>query len=300
MTQSDWISMLPPFAAPDPRPLAGAISKNTMRAISQDTFGGPEVLHEVLTERPKPISNEVLVAVHAAGLNPTDRKHRAGSMRFGEPPFTLGEGVTPHQVGDEVFGLLPYPNGHGADAEYVAAPARAFVPKPAGLSHVEAAALPLAAMTAWQVLVDTADVQPGQRVLIHAAAGGVGHLAVQIAVSRGVYVIGTASGGKHDFVRSLGADEIIDYRTQDFVELARDMDLVIAPFIGEDRLRSLAHRGRGRPGLREARADRASLTNHCLRADDRDRAGLPDPSVRLWPDLVQGGESGGGVGEAGA
>jgi len=171
-------------------------------------------------------------------------------MRFGEPPFTLGwdvsgvveavgEGVALHRVGDEVFGLLPYPNGHGGDAEYVTAPARAFVPKPARLSHVEAAALPLAAMTAWQALVDTANVQPGQRVLIKAAAGGVGHFAVQIAKSLGAYVIGTASAGKHDLVRRLGADEVIDYHTQDFVAEARDIDVVLDPLLGEDRLRSL-------------------------------------------------------------
>ncbi|MCE7001963.1 NADP-dependent oxidoreductase [Kibdelosporangium philippinense] len=199
-------------------------------------------------ERPEPIGNEILVAVHAAGLNPTDWKHRAGLMRFGEPPFTLGwdvsgvveavgAGVTRHQPGDEVFGMLPYPNGHGAHAEYVTAPARAFVPKPAGLSHVQAAALPLASMTAWQALVDTAQVQPGQRVLIHGAAGGVGHLATQIAKARGAYVIATAS--KRDFVLSLGADEVIDYRTQDFVADARDIDVVLEPFLGKDRLRSL-------------------------------------------------------------
>ncbi|MFE6132072.1 NADP-dependent oxidoreductase [Streptomyces sp. NPDC056437] len=226
------------------------MNKNTMRALGQNTYGGPEVLEEREVERPEPIGNEILVAVHAAGLNPTDWKHRAGLMRFGEPPFTLGwdvsgvveavgAGVTLHQPGDEVFGMLPYPNGHGAHAEYVTAPARAFVPKPSTLSHVEAAALPLASMTAWQVLVDTADVRPGQRVLVHAAAGGVGHLAVQIAKARGAYVIGTASAAKHDLVSSLGADEVIDYRTQEFVAKARDMDVVLDPFLGEDRLRSL-------------------------------------------------------------
>ncbi|MFF7204253.1 NADP-dependent oxidoreductase [Streptomyces sp. NPDC008141] len=226
------------------------MNKNTMRALGQNTYGGPEVLEEVEVERPEPIGNEILVAVHAAGLNPTDWKHRAGMMRVGEPPFTLGwdvsgvveavgAGVTLHQPGDEVFGMLPYPNGHGAHAEYVTAPARAFVPKPSTLSHIEAAALPLASMTAWQVLVDTADVRPGQRVLVHAAAGGVGHLAVQIAKARGAYVIGTASAAKHDLVLGLGADEVIDYRTQDFVAEARDMDVVLDPFLGEDRLRSL-------------------------------------------------------------
>ncbi len=226
------------------------MSENTMRAISQDAVGGPEVLKVVEVGRPEPVGSEILVAVHAAGLNPTDWKHRTGMLRFGAPPFTLGwdvsgvvaavgAGVTLHRPGDEVFGMLPYPNGHGAHAEYATAPARAFVPKPAGLSHVEAAALPLASMTAWQALVDTADVRPGQRVLVHAAAGGVGHLAVQIAKERGAYVIGTASAAKHDFVRRLGADEVVDYRTRDFVAAARDVDVVLDPFLGADRLRSL-------------------------------------------------------------
>jgi NADPH:quinone reductase-like Zn-dependent oxidoreductase len=171
-------------------------------------------------------------------------------MRFGEPPFVLGwdvsgvvhsvgAGVTVLQPGDEVFGMLPYPKWHGAHAEYAVAPARALVRKPAAVSHPEAAALPLAAMTAWQALVETADVQSGQRVLVHATAGGVGHLAVQIAKARGAYVIGTASADKHDFVRGLGADEVIDYRNQDFVAEAPDMDMVLMPFTGRDRLRSL-------------------------------------------------------------
>jgi NADPH:quinone reductase-like Zn-dependent oxidoreductase len=124
----------------------------------------------------------------------------------------------------------------------VTGPARAFVHKPAGVDHVQAGALPLAALTAYQALVDTADVQPGQRVLIHAAAGGVGHLAVQIAKSRGAYVIGTAGAAKHDFLRSLGVDEAIDYRTVDFTEAAKDIDVVLDP-ISRDaaaRARSLA------------------------------------------------------------
>jgi NADPH:quinone reductase-like Zn-dependent oxidoreductase len=139
---------------------------------------------------------------------------------------------------DEVFGMLPYPYGAGSHAEYVTGPARAFVPKPAALSHVEAGALPLAALTAWQALVDTARVQSGQRVLVHAAAGGVGHVAVQIAKARGAYVIGTASAAKHGFVRGLGADEVIDYRTADFVKEARDIDVVLDSLGGAGRLRS--------------------------------------------------------------
>jgi NADPH:quinone reductase-like Zn-dependent oxidoreductase len=226
------------------------MTKNTMRAISQDTLGEPDVLQEVELERPETGGGQILVAVHAAGVNPTDWMHRRLGLFLGEPPFTLGWdvsgvveavgfGVSLFKPGDEVFGMLPYPYGAGSHAEYVTGPARAFVPKPAALSHVEAGALPLVALTAWQALVDTAHVQPGQRVLVHAAAGGVGHVAVQIAKARGAYVIGTASAAKHDFVRGLGADEVIDYRTADFVKEARDIDVVLDPLGGADRLRSL-------------------------------------------------------------
>jgi NADPH:quinone reductase-like Zn-dependent oxidoreductase len=136
--------------------------------------------------------------------------------------------------------MLPYPHGHGAHAEYVVGPARAFARKPPALTHVEAGALPLAALTAWQALVDTAGLRSGQRVLIHAAAGGVGHLAVQIAKAVGAYVIGTASAAKHDFVRGLGADEVVDYRTTDFAAAVSGVDVVLDTLGGETAVRSLA------------------------------------------------------------
>ncbi|MET7848835.1 NADP-dependent oxidoreductase [Streptomyces avermitilis] len=223
---------------------------NTMRAISQDVLGGPEVLKEVEMERPAPRPNEVLVRVRAAGVNPTDWKHRATGGFLGEPPFVLGWdvsgvveatgiGVARFKPGDEVFGMLSYPFGHGSHAEYVTAPARTFAHKPSGVDHIQAGALPLVSLTAWQALVETADVRPGQRVLIHAAAGGVGHVAVQIAKARGAYVIGTASAGKHDFLRGLGVDETIDYRETDFAEAVRDVDVVLDTIGGDYSLRSL-------------------------------------------------------------
>ncbi|MEO6083259.1 MAG: NADP-dependent oxidoreductase [Umezawaea sp.] len=224
-----------------------------MRAISQDAYGSPEVLQEVELPKPAPGLSEILVAVHAAGVNPTDWKNRAHVATMSRLPLVLGwdvsgvveaigVGVTLFKPGDEVFGMLPYPDGVGAHAEYVTAPARSFAHKPTGIDHVQAGALPLAALTAYQALVDTAGVQPGQRVLIHAAAGGVGHLAVQIAKSRGAYVIGTASAAKHDFVRSLGADEVIDYRTVDFTQAVSDIDVVLDPisYDSSGRARSLA------------------------------------------------------------
>jgi NADPH:quinone reductase-like Zn-dependent oxidoreductase len=225
-------------------------STDTMRAISQDTHGGPEVLTETTVSRPAPGPGQIRVAVHASGLNPTDWKHRAAGLFVDRLPLVLGwdvsgvveavgYGVTLFKPGDAVFGMLPYPHGVGAHAEYAVGPARAFAHKPDGVDHVQAGALPLAALTAHQVLVDTADVQPGQRVLVHAAAGGVGHLAVQIAKARGAHVIGTASAPKHDFLRSIGADEVVDYRTEDFVEAVEAVDVVLDPVSGDTRARSL-------------------------------------------------------------
>ncbi|MEU1462435.1 NADP-dependent oxidoreductase [Streptomyces sp. NPDC005727] len=223
---------------------------NTMRAIGQEVLGGPEVLKEVRVERPVPRPNEVLVRVRAAGVNPTDWKHRATGGFLGEPPFVLGWdvsgevaetgiGVAAFRPGDEVFGMLPYPFGHGSHAEYVTVPARALTHKPASVDHVQAGALPLVSLTAWQALTEHADVRPGQRVLVHAAAGGVGHVAVQIAKERGAYVIGTASAGKHDFLRETGVDEAIDYRSTDFTEAVRDVDVVLDTLGGDISVRSL-------------------------------------------------------------
>jgi NADPH:quinone reductase-like Zn-dependent oxidoreductase len=221
-----------------------------MRAISQNALGGPEVLKTIEMDRPTPGPTEVLVRVHAAGVNPADWKTRTSGGQLGMPPFVLGWdvsgvveqvglGTTIYQPGDEVFGMLRFPYGHGAYAEYVSAPARHFAPKPANLDHNQAAAIPLAALTAWQALVDTAGLKAGGRVLVHAAAGGVGHFAVQIAKARGAYVIGTASAAKHEWLRDLGADELVDYRDQDFAEVVRDVDVVIETMGGDYGPRSL-------------------------------------------------------------
>ncbi|MFF7892892.1 NADP-dependent oxidoreductase [Streptomyces sp. NPDC007907] len=225
-------------------------TQNTMRVITQDVLGGPEVLKEAEVERPVPKPNEVLVRVRAAGVNPTDWKHRATGGFLGEPPFVLGWdvsgvveavgiGVAAFAPGDEVFGMLPYPYGHGSHAEYVVAPVRALTRKPAGVDHTQAGALPLVSLTAWQALTEHADLQPGQRVLIHAAAGGVGHVAVQVAKARGAYVIGTASAGKHEFLRGIGVDETIDYRETDVAEAVKDVDVVLDTIGGDNALRSL-------------------------------------------------------------
>ncbi|GLX18875.1 NADP-dependent oxidoreductase [Streptomyces lavendulae] len=220
-----------------------------MRAVAQDGFGGPEVLGVVEVERPEPGPAEVLVRVHAAGVNPTDSWHRATGGLAGVPVRlgwdvsgvveAVGIGVTTLAPGDEVFGMPRHPVPAGTYAEYVTSPARHLVRKPAALSHVEAAALPLAALTAWQALVDTAGVRPGQRVLVHAAAGGVGHLAVQIAKARGAYVIGTARAAHHEFLRALGADELVDYTAVDFGTAVEPVDVVVDAVGGEYGPRSL-------------------------------------------------------------
>ncbi|MBP2472262.1 NADPH:quinone reductase-like Zn-dependent oxidoreductase [Crossiella equi] len=226
---------------------------NTMRAVSQERFGAPEELRVVEVARPEPLPTEVLVRVRAAGINPVDWKSRQGhgvSGMFGGENIILGwdvsgvveavgAGVTRFAVGDEVYGMPWFPRPARAYAEYVTAPSRHFAPKPANLDHVHAAALPLAGLTAWQALVDTANVQSGQRVLVHAAAGGVGHLAVQIAKARGAHVIGTASAGKHEFLRGLGVDELVDYTTTDFTEVVSDVDVVVDLIGGDYALRSL-------------------------------------------------------------
>ncbi|MEV6240991.1 NADP-dependent oxidoreductase [Lentzea sp. NPDC051838] len=207
-----------------------------MRAIIQNEFGGPLTLTNV--PKPQPLPTEVLVRVHAAGVNPVDWKTRAGSGMAGLQSFPfingwdvsgvveeVGFGVTTLKPGDEVYGMPRFPHAASAYAEYVTAPSRHFAKKPKSLTHVEAGALPLAALTAWQILKDTADVQPGQKVLITAAAGGVGHLAVQIAKAQGAYVVGTAREAKHTFLKDLGADEVIDYTRADYQ--GTDIDVLV-------------------------------------------------------------------------
>jgi NADPH:quinone reductase-like Zn-dependent oxidoreductase len=213
-----------------------------MRLVSQQVFGGPEVLELIEADRPEPMPTEVLVRVHAAGINPVDWKSRAEEAYLGNPPYTVGWdvsgvveevglGATGVAVGDEVLGMPWFPREAAAYADYVTAPSRQFVRKPPGMSHAEAAGLPLAGLTAWQGLVDVAQVQAGQRVLIDGAAGGVGHLAVQIAKSRGAYVVGTASAGKHEFVRSIGVDEALNYHSPDADP--GELDMVFGA-VGED------------------------------------------------------------------
>lgn len=222
-----------------------------MRAVIQNSVGGPDVL--LMADRPDPIpqAGEVLVRVKAAGINPVDGAVRGGHFPLlGEPPFVLGwdisgtvEALGPDvagfKVGDQVFGMPRFPKQAAAYAELVVAPADEIALKPEGIAHIQAGALPLAGLTAWQGLVRHGGLKQGERVLIHAAASGVGHLAVQIAKARGAHVVATASPDKLDFVRSIGADEVVDYTSSDFTEKVRDLDLVLDPMGGDHADRSL-------------------------------------------------------------
>ncbi len=224
-----------------------------MKAIVQREFGGPEVLRIEEVEAPEPIPTEVQVRVRAAGVNPVDFKTRQGkgmASVFGDPPFTVGwdvcgevtavgRGVTRFEVGDEVFGMPWFPRRAGAYAEYVTAPSRHFERKPHAFSTEEAGALPLAGLTAWQIVVDTIRVQDGDDVLIHGGAGGVGHLAVQVAAARGANVIASARREQADFLAGLGAARTLDYRDDDFDRELSDLDSVI-DFTGGYGERSLA------------------------------------------------------------
>ncbi|WP_067720457.1 NADP-dependent oxidoreductase [Nocardia yamanashiensis] len=211
-----------------------------MKAISQRSVGGPDVLETVELPVPRPAPGEVLVRVAATSVNAADWKLRAGLIdKLGAPPFTLGfdvsgvvsepgPGVTEFAAGDEVYGMVL--GRSGAYAEYVVAQADHLAPKPRTLPHTAAAALPTAALTAWQAL---AELTAGQRILVHAAAGGVGHLAVQLAKARGAHVIATARAVNHDFLSGLGADELIDYTTTAFDSVLTDMDVVF-DLVGDD------------------------------------------------------------------
>ncbi len=214
-----------------------------MRAILQDEWNGPDAVRLGEAPEPTPAPTEVKVRVHAAGVNPVDY-YTSGGLAYNRVltlPFIhgwdvagvveeVGYGVSRFTVGDRVFGMPWFPRQAGGYAEFVTAPSRHFAVIPAELSYTEAAALPLAGLTAWQMLVDVARVEPGQRVLISAAAGGVGHLAVQIAKARGAYVIGTARAAKHGFLSELGADEVVDYTTTPVHHVVSGVDVVIQMF----------------------------------------------------------------------
>jgi NADPH:quinone reductase-like Zn-dependent oxidoreductase len=227
------------------------VQDQTMQAIRQDTLGGPEVLKLVTVPRPVPGGTEVLVRVHAAGVNPVDWKTRQSGGQIGPPPFTVGwdiagvveevgRGVTRFAVGDRVFGMPNFPYEAAGYAPFVRSRSRHLALTPDGIDDIEAAALPLSSLIAWQSLVETASVEKGGRVLIQGAAGGVGHLAVQIAKDRFACIIGTAGPDDQAFLTELGVDEPIDFTRQDAADIVRDVDVVLDLVGGTTALSSLA------------------------------------------------------------
>ncbi len=276
-----------------------------MFAMSQSVIGGPEVLVGAEVPRPRPLPTEVLVRVHATSVNPVDLAVRSGRFPIlGEPPFVLGwdvsgvveevgTGTGRFAVGDEVYGMPFFPRAGRTYAEYVAVPSRQLALKPRSIDHAHAAALPLVGLTAWQALVDVARVEPGQRVLVHGGGGGVGHVAVQIARARGAWVAATASAGKAELVRALGADEVVDYRAVDFAEVLRDLDVVLDLVHGDSGRRSI-------PALKPGGllVTAVGLTDEALRQAAVD-AGRRFAAVVVEPDHV-GLEALAGLVDAGA
>ena len=196
-----------------------------MHAVAMHETGGPDVLRYEEVERPEPGEGEVLIKVHAASVNPIDWKIRQG-QRPKPLPAVLGSDVSgtvelsraeEFAAGDEVFGFAQ----SGSYAEYATAPAAIVAPKPAGITHEQAAALPVAGLTAWQALFDRGGLKRGGSALVAGAAGGVGHFAVQFAKHAGAQAVGTGSARNRDFVLGLGADEYVDYSSQDVAEVVQ-------------------------------------------------------------------------------
>ena len=223
----------------------------TMKAVRIHEYGGPEVLKYEDAPKPQPGPGEVLIRVYATSVNPVDWKVRQGYLREMmkyKMPFipgwdvsgvveTAGTGATRLKPGDEVYSR-PDLSRDGTYAEYVVVRESEVALKPKSIDHLTAAAIPLAALTAWQALYDAAKLSAGQKLLIHGAAGGVGTFAVQLAKLRGAHIIATASKKNHDYLRSLGAAECIDYNTTKFEDVVRDADVVLDTITGETMERS--------------------------------------------------------------
>ena len=220
----------------------------TMKAVVIHEYGGPEVLKYEDIPRPEPKDDQVLIRVIAAGVNPVDGMIRSGMFaKEGNRAFPIilggdiagvvekvGSKVTKFKAGDPVFAYVSLDNS-GGYAQYAVVTEREAAAKPNSLTYVEAAAVPVVAMTAWQALIDTAKLSAGQTVLIHGGSGGVGSFAIQIAKARGAKVIATASTANQDFLKQLGADVAIDYTKQKFEDVAKDVDVVLDS-IGRDTL----------------------------------------------------------------
>jgi NADPH:quinone reductase-like Zn-dependent oxidoreductase len=223
-----------------------------MKAIRFHEFGSPDVLKLEDVPVPVPANDELLIKVYATSVNPVDWKIIKGARRGKYPsnlPLTpgwdvsgvvekTGNDIDNFKKGDEVYSR-PDPTRNGAFAEYIVVKANQVSFKPKSISHTQSAAVPLAGLTAWQGLFQFGQLQAGQKVLIHAASGGVGTFAVQFAKWKGAYVIGTASENNLDFVKQLGADEVIDYKNEKFEDRLNNLDLVFDTIGGDTQTRSL-------------------------------------------------------------
>jgi NADPH:quinone reductase-like Zn-dependent oxidoreductase len=243
------LTLLAAFAA-SPIQLANPTAQSAtpmMKAVVIHEYGGPEVLKFEDVPRPEPTDNQLLVRVIAAGVNPVDGMIRSGMFAKERRAFPIilggdiagvvekvGSKITKLKTGDPVFAYVSLDNS-GGYAQYALVTEREATPKPKSLTYVEAAAVPIVAMTAWQALIDTANLKSGQTVLIHGGSGGVGSFAIQIAKARGAKVIATASTANQSLLKELGADVAIDYTKQKFEDIAKDVDVVLDS-IGRDTL----------------------------------------------------------------
>jgi NADPH:quinone reductase-like Zn-dependent oxidoreductase len=220
-----------------PRTAPAQEKAGTMKAIVVHESGGPEVLKYEDAPRPEPKEDEILIRTMAAGVNPVDSYIRAGRYRGGKLPFTpgmdvagvvekVGAKITKFKAGDLVYAYLSF-DEQGGYAEFCVAKENEVAIKPKAISYEQAAAVPLAATTAWQALIDTAKLSAGQTVLIHGGSGGVGHFAIQIAKARGAKVIATASTQNQDLLKELGVDQAIDYTKTKFEDVVKDVDVVL-------------------------------------------------------------------------
>jgi NADPH:quinone reductase-like Zn-dependent oxidoreductase len=262
-------------------PLFAQPPGSTMKAVVVHEYGGPEVLKYEDAPRPEPKQNEILVRVIAAGVNPVDGMIRSGMFAKNKKlasPMILGgdiagiveetgSQITKFKKGDPIYAYLSLKN-NGGYAEYAVAHENETAAKPKSISYVDAAAVPIVALTAWQALVDSAKLSAGQSVLIHGGSGGVGTFAIQIAKARGAKVFATASTANQDFLKELGADVAIDYTKQKFEDIAKDVDVVLDS-VGKDTLArsyGVVKKG-GFIATLVSRLDQAELDKHGIRGE---------------------------------
>ncbi len=257
-----------------------------MKAVRIHNYGGIEALRYEEVPVPTIAADEILIKVHVAGINPVDWKIREGYFQHPLPLILgwdlsgevaeVGTEITQYKKGDAVFAYSSLMR-NGADAEYSVVKANEVAHKPQSLDHIHAAVVPLAALTAWQALFDHGKLNAGQRILIHAAAGGVGHYAVQLAKWKGAYVIGTASNKNKQFLLDLGIDEVIDYTNTDFAQVVKNVDIVLDTIGGETQKKSCAILNKN--GIIVSIVDRDNLEKNAATFGVRHQAFVVEPNA---------------------